>query len=57
MPFFGERPQGFRQQPESAHLQRRFAALGEETCSLDANEIADIEQAKRSIRSAPISLA
>ncbi len=47
MPFFGERPQSFRQQSEGVRLQSRFTALGEETCSFDANEIADIEQTKK----------
>src|SRR5205809_4846402 len=47
MPLFGKRPQSLRHKAESACLQRRFAALGEETGALDANEITDIEQTKK----------
>ena len=47
VPFFGERPQSFGQHLEGAHLQCWFSTFREETCSLDANEIADVEQAKK----------
>src|SRR5438067_605994 len=47
VPLFRERPQGLFHQAERARLQRRFAALSEETRSLDADEIANIEQLKK----------
>src|SRR5438046_6010021 len=50
MPLFGKRPQSLRHKAESACLQRRFAALGEETGALDANEITDIEQTKKIVQ-------
>ena len=47
MPFFRERPQGFRQHLKRVHLQRRFAGFGEKTGSLHADEIAKIEQSEK----------
>src|SRR6266567_996943 len=47
MPLFWKRPQSLRHKTERACLQRGFAALGEETCALGANEITDIEQTKK----------
>ena len=47
MPLFGKGPQSLRHKTKRPCLQRGFAALGEETGALDANEITDIEQAKK----------
>src|SRR5947208_2082800 len=47
MPLFGKGPQGLRHKMKRPCLQRGFAALGEETCALGANEITDIEQLKK----------
>src|SRR5947207_15973084 len=47
VPFFGERPQSFGQHLQGTHLQCWFSTFREETCSLDANEIADVEQTKK----------
>ena len=47
VPFFRQRPQSFREHPEGAHLDRRFPAFREKACALDADEIPDIEQAKK----------
>src|ERR1700693_4287884 len=46
MPFLGERTQCLGKEREPAHLQCWFAALGDKTCSFNADEIADIQQAK-----------
>src|SRR4029077_10014841 len=47
VPLFWKRPQGFGQKPERAHLERRLATFGQETCSFDANEIANVKQTKK----------
>src|SRR6266436_5599886 len=46
MPFFRQRPQRLGQQLKRAHLQCRLTAFGDKTCSLYADEIADIQQSK-----------
>src|SRR5438552_3252839 len=47
MPFFWQGPQSFRQYPERADFHGWFPAFGKKACPLDADEIADVEQAKK----------
>jgi len=47
MPFFRQRPQGLRKQPERAHFQCRFAAFRNKACSFRADEITNVQQAKK----------
>src|SRR5215510_8133415 len=47
MPFLRERSERLGKQSERADLQRRFAAPRYKTCPLRANEIADVQQAKK----------
>src|ERR1700675_1884755 len=47
VPFFGEGSQSFRQDLKFLSFQRRLTGFSEETRSLDADEIAEVEQRKK----------
>ena len=55
--FSGSGRSDFREHFEPVHLQRRLAGLGDETRSLDADEIAEIEQFENLHRLRPELLA